>query len=143
MGMDTREITPKFSVAPQISPDDMHDLVAAGFKRILCNRPDAEVPVSHQAASMEAAAREAGLEFFFCPLTHLTMTPDVIAHNHELIAECDGPVLAYCASGTRSTIAWALAAVQYSSVDDVVSAARAAGYEIDNLRPTLEAAANR
>lgn len=139
--MDIREITPEFSVAPQISPDEMPDLVAAGFRRVLCNRPDAEVPLSHQAATMEAAAKEAGLEFFSCPLTHLTMTPDVIAQNHELIAGCDGPVLAYCASGTRSTIAWALAAVKHTPVDEVVSAARSAGYELGNLRPTLEAAA--
>ncbi|GIT85574.1 MULTISPECIES: TIGR01244 family sulfur transferase [Roseobacter] len=139
--MDIREVTPKFSVAPQISPDQMHDLVAAGFKRVLCNRPDAEVPVSHQAAAMEAAAKQAGLEFFACPLTHVSMTPDIIAKNHDLIDGCDGPVIAYCASGTRSTIAWALAATKSMSVDDVLSAARAAGYELGNLRPTLEAAA--
>lgn len=139
--MDIREINPKFSVAPQISPDQMHDLVAAGFKRVLCNRPDAEVPESHQAAAMEAAAKQAGLEFFTCPLTHQNMTPDVIAENHDLIVGCDGPVVAYCASGTRSTIAWALAAVKDTPVDDVLSAARAAGYELGNLLPTLEAAA--
>lgn len=139
--MDIREITPTFFVAPQISPDEMPSIVAAGFKRVICNRPDVEVPASHQSAAMEVAAQQAGLEFFTHPLSHLNMTPDVIAMNHDLIIGCDGPVLAYCASGTRSTIAWALAAAKNTPIDTVLSKARSAGYELGNLRPTLEAAA--
>jgi uncharacterized protein (TIGR01244 family) len=138
--MDMRQITPRFFAAPQISPEDMPALVAAGIRRVLCNRPDIEVPPSHQSAAMEIAAREAGLEFAVQPLTHQTMTPEVIAKNKALIDECDGPVLAYCASGTRSTIAWALAAAAEMPVDEIIAAARQGGYELSNLRPTLEAA---
>lgn len=92
---------------------------------------------------MEAAARQAGLDFASVPLTHQTMTPEVIAQNYALITACDGPVVAYCASGTRSTIAWALAAASDMPVDDIVAAAYAGGYELGNLRPTLEAAARK
>ena len=140
--MDIREINSKLSVSPQISPDQMHDLVAAGFKGVLCNRPDAEVPPSHQARAMEEAAKKAGLAFFTCPLTHLSMTPDVIAENRAFIDASDGPVLAYCASGTRSTIAWALSAAKDTPLEEVMSTARAAGYDLENLRPTLQAVAN-
>lgn len=139
--MDIRQITPRFFAAPQISPEDMQELVAAGIKRIICNRPDPEVPPSHQAAAMAAAAEAAGIEFFVQPLTHQSMTPDIIASNRALIDGCDGPVLAYCASGTRTTIAWALSAAKEIPIDDILAAARAAGYELGNLRPTLEAAA--
>jgi len=139
--MDIRQLTPRFFVAPQISPEDMQDIAAAGITRVICNRPDIEVPPSHQAAAVEIAAKAAGVEFFFHPLTHQNMVPDVIATNRGLLDESEGPCLAYCASGTRSTVAWALAASKEMSVDDVLSAASAAGYDLSNLRPTLEAAA--
>ena len=139
--MDIRQITPRFFAAPQISPEDMQDLTTAGIKRIICNRPDIEVPPSQQSNAMAAAAEAAGIEFFVQPLTHQNMTPEVIAANRALIDECDGLVLAYCASGTRTTIAWALSAAKDMPIDDILAAARAGGYEIGNLRPTLEAAA--
>lgn len=139
--MDIRQITPHFFAAPQISPEDMQDIAAAGIKRIICNRPDLEVPPSHQSAAIAAAAEAAGLDFVVQPLTHQNMTPDVIAANRALIDGCEGPVLAYCASGTRSTIAWALSAAKDTPIDDILAAARAGGYDLGNLRPTLEAAA--
>ena len=138
--MDMRQITPRFFAAPQISAEDVPAIAAAGITRVVCNRPDAEVPPSHQAAAIEAAVRAAGLEFEVQPLTHQTMTPDVISKNHALLSGAEGPVLAYCASGTRSTVAWALAAVAEMPINDVIEAAREGGYDLSNLRPTLEAA---
>ena len=137
--MDIRQITPRFFASPQIDPEDMTAIASAGFKMILCNRPDAEVPPSHQSAAIETAAREAGLAFEIQPLTHQTMTPDVIANNCALIDSADGMVLAYCASGTRSTIAWALAAAQDTPAEEVIAAARAGGYDLESMRPRLEA----
>lgn len=138
--MDIRQITPRFFAAPQLSPEELPEIAAAGVKRVICNRPDVEVPPSHQAAAIEEAAQQAGLEFAVLSLTHQNMTPEIIAQNFTLISECDGPVLAYCASGTRSTIAWALGAVRETQIDDVLDAARQGGYDLSNLRPTLEAA---
>lgn len=138
--MDIRQITPHFFAAPQISPEDIPDIAAAGITRIVCNRPDIEVPPSHHAEVLEAAAKAANVEFFVRPLTHQTMTPDVINENWQLIDDAPGPVLCYCASGTRSTIAWALGAAASMPIDDIVNAAAAGGYDLHNLRPTLEAA---
>lgn len=137
--MDIRELTPRYFVAPQIDPGDMDALRARGITRILCNRPDAEVPPSHQAASIRAAAEEAGIAFVEQPLTHQTMTPEVIANNRALGVDSGDVVLAYCASGTRSTIAWALG--QAGEMDDeaIVSTARQAGYDLESMRPMLAA----
>ncbi|WP_299736562.1 TIGR01244 family sulfur transferase [uncultured Roseobacter sp.] len=137
--MDMRQITPRFFAAPQISAEDMPAIASAGIKRVLCNRPDMEVPPSHHCAVLAEAAEAAGLEFVIQPLTHQSMTPDVIATNHALMTDCDGPVLAYCASGTRSTIAWALAAANEIPADQIIQAARSGGYDLENLRPTFEA----
>lgn len=139
--MDIRQITPDFYAAPQITPEDLPEIAAAGIRRIICNRPDVEVPPELCASVMSEAANQSGIDFFVRPLTHQNMTPDVISENWGLIDGPDSPVLAYCASGTRSTIAWALGAAKTMPVDDVVAAAAAAGYNLENLRPTLEAVA--
>ena len=138
-----RQITDSYYVAPQISPEDIPALKEAGIVAVICNRPDAEVPPSHQAAALRAAAEAAGLRFDAVPLTHQTMTPDNIARHRDLIESAGGPVLAYCASGTRSSVAWALGEAQAGtrSTDDILSRTSAAGYDLSGLRPTLDAAA--
>jgi len=136
--MDIRQLTPRYFVGPQISADQMTDLKQAGITRILCNRPDEEVPHSLGAGTMAQAAAAAGLEFVLQPLTHQTMTPEVIAHNRAIGADQDGVTFAYCASGTRSCIAWALGQAGHASADDILSAVRGAGYDLENMRPYLE-----
>ncbi|MBD3662901.1 TIGR01244 family sulfur transferase [Sulfitobacter aestuariivivens] len=135
--MDIRQLTPTYFVSPQIDPGDMEALKSAGIDCILCNRPDAEVPPSHQADAIEKAATAAGLRFAVCPLTHQTMVPDVIAENRQLGAESGETVLAYCASGTRSTIAWALGQAGRMAPNDILAAARGGGYDIEQIRPML------
>jgi uncharacterized protein (TIGR01244 family) len=141
--MDARQLTPRYSVSPQIAPEDMDAIAEAGFTTIICNRPDAEVPPGLHAAEMARAAQAAGLRFEVLPLTHQTMTPENVARQRALIAGSEGPVLAYCASGTRSSVIWALGEAGHSPVDDILAAARNAGYMLDNLRPTLDLAATQ
>ena len=137
--MDIRQVTPRYSVSPQIEPGDIAEIKAAGFTKVICNRPDAENPPPLQADAMRAAAEGAGLEFMDLPLTHQTMTPDNIALQMAAIDEADGPVLAYCASGTRCTVIWALGrATAGDDVDGVIKTAAGAGYDIAQLRPRLD-----
>ena len=135
--MDIRQLTPRFFVSPQIACEDMADLSAAGITRILCNRPDAEVPPSHAAAAIRAAAEAAGISFAQQPLTHQSMVPDVIAQNRALGVETDDVVLAYCASGTRSTIAWALGQAGEMDADTIIETAREGGYDLANMQQVL------
>ena len=141
--MKIKAITDHYFVTPQISVDDVPAIVESGFKTVICNRPDREVPPSHQAHTLEAAVRAAGLEFHALPMTHQTMTPDVIAQQMTL-SRSDGPVLAYCASGTRCTVAWAIgSAVEGQDIDQILSATQAGGYPLEGLRPTLEEVAQK
>lgn len=134
-----KQLSPDYFVSPQIEVGDVPQIKAAGIKTVICNRPDEEVPPSHQAAALQAAVEAAGLGFVLMPVTHSTMTSDLVAAQRDVIAHNDGPVLAYCASGTRSSIVWALGAVSDMSVDDILSATAAAGYDLGGMRPTLEA----
>ncbi|KIN60723.1 DUF442 domain containing protein [Sulfitobacter noctilucae] len=135
--MDIRQLTPTFYVSPQIDPADMAELRAAGITHILCNRPDAEVPPSHTAAAIRTAAEAAGLTFAEQPLTHQSMVPDVIAQNRSLGAGTEAVTLAYCASGTRSTIAWALGEAGTRDADQIINTARDAGYDLSHMRGVL------
>ncbi|MWD28819.1 TIGR01244 family phosphatase [Aquicoccus sp. SCR17] len=141
--MDIRQITPVYHVSEQITPEEVRSLPALGFTRVICNRPDAEVGPGLLCDEVAAAAREAGLDFAALPLTNQTMTPDNIARQAELIAESDGKVLAYCRSGTRCSVVWALSQAGTMPVDEILTHTANAGYQLEELRPTLEALANR
>jgi uncharacterized protein (TIGR01244 family) len=136
--MDIRPLTPNYNVAPQISSEDMPELVAAGITTIICNRPDSEVPAQLQAATIQAAAEAAGIRFEELELTHQTMTPANVARQRALIENAPGPVLAYCASGTRSSVIWALGQAGRIPTDEILASTSAAGYQLDGLRPTLD-----
>ncbi|MBO6865773.1 MAG: TIGR01244 family phosphatase [Thalassococcus sp.] len=137
--MDIRQVTPRYHVSPQISVEDVPALQAAGFKKVICNRPDAEVPPSHQSATIGAALAEAGIAYDVLPLTHQTMTPENVAKQAALAAKGEGPVLAYCASGTRCTVVWAFGQVGKMTTDEILQTAANAGYDLAGLRPTLDA----
>ena len=132
-----RQLTPRYFVSPQIDPMDIPALKEAGITCILCNRPDPEVPPSHQAAAMRTAVEAAGLRFVDVPLTHQTMVPDVIALNRDQGAATEDTVLAYCASGTRSCIAWALGQAGHMPVEEIVKAGHDAGYDLGNIQHVL------
>jgi uncharacterized protein (TIGR01244 family) len=139
--MDIRKITDRYHVSPQINAEDAADIKAAGITTVICNRPDAEVPPSHQADAIRAAMEAQGLRFEVLPITHQTMTPDRITAQAAMIDASEGPVLAYCASGTRSSIVWALSQAGQQSADDILGAVARAGYDLAAMRPTLDAAA--
>lgn len=137
--MDIRQVTPRYHVSPQISVEDVPALKAAGFKKVICNRPDAEVPPSHQSATIGTALAEAGIAYDVLPLTHQTMTPENVAKQAALANDGEGPVLAYCASGTRCTVVWAFGQVGKMGTDEILQTAAEAGYDLAGLRPTLDA----
>ncbi|MGH1465046.1 MAG: TIGR01244 family sulfur transferase [Cognatishimia sp.] len=141
--MDIRQITPRYAVSPQISVEDIPALVDAGFTCLLCNRPDIEIPPSHQASAIQSAAEAAGLNFVVNPLTHDTMTPERLTLQRDTLETATGKVLAYCASGTRSTVAWMLGYATDVPADDLLRAAAKEGYHLEALRPQLEYLANQ
>lgn len=138
--MPFARLNDKMSVAPQIVPDDLPELVSLGFKAVVCNRPDNEVPPELSSQAIEAACEGAGLAFFNNPLAPGGLTPEAVAGQAQILASTDGPVLAYCASGTRSAILWAFATAGQGdeSAEDIVKALDDAGYALPGIAPQLE-----
>lgn len=101
--MEYRKITDDYAVAGQITADQVADLKAAGFRSVICNRPDDEQPGQPSAAEIRAAVEAAGLTFLHIPVVSGQITGDDVEKTAEALASLEGPVFAYCRSGTRST----------------------------------------
>ena len=98
-------LTPDFAVAPQLGPDDMVAVAAAGYKSVIIHRPDFEGgPDQPTAADVAMAARQAGLQVKFQPVVSVGMTAADVERFAELLKTLPTPVLAYCRTGTRCTV---------------------------------------
>lgn len=98
--MEIRRVNDDFSVTGQIGPDAVADIAAAGFKSIVCNRPDTEDgSIPHD--SVKAAARAAGIEFRFLPVVSGAISDAEVEQMSTLLNSLPTPVLAYCRSGGR------------------------------------------
>jgi uncharacterized protein (TIGR01244 family) len=131
-----RRVDDRISVAPQISVADVAAARDAGFVAIINNRPDGEEPGAPQAAEISAAAADAGLGYHEIPIAPGGFSHDQVAALTDALANADGPVLAYCRSGTRSCFLWALSeALAGGNADEIAGKAAAAGYDV---RPLLQ-----
>lgn len=139
--MDIRHITPTYAVTPQITAEDIPAIAAAGFTAIICNRPDAEVPPALQAEAIAAAAAAAGLRFTVNPVTHQGLNMEMVATQKTACDTAEGPTLAYCASGTRSSIVWSLAQAGAMPSEAIIAATAQAGYDLAGMRGQLDALA--
>lgn len=139
--MDLRQITETYTVAPQLEPTDMAALAKQGVTTVICNRPDAENPPPLQAGAMQAAAEAAGLSFVFNPVVGGQLTLENVEEQSEAIDAAGGPVVAYCASGNRSAIVWALGQAGQMPTDEIIAKGEAHGYQLEWLRPQIEALA--
>ena len=139
---DFRTLSADYSVAPQISIEDVAEAKAAGFALLVNNRPDGEEPSAPQGDDIAHAAAAEGLAYAAIPIGHAGFSHAQIDALDKLLAAATGPILAYCRSGTRSTHLWALARARAGEdVEGIVAAAAKAGYDLTGLRPMLDALA--
>lgn len=137
-----RTIDPSFLVAPQIGTEDVASAATQGVTTIVNNRPDGEEPGAPQGAEIAAAAVAHGLAYVAIPVTHSGFSHAQIDALAAAISSSDGPILAYCRSGTRSTHLWALTRARMGdNVQTLCDKAAAQGYDLSGLRPTLDALA--
>lgn len=94
------------AVSGQITPADVTALAVDGYATVICNRPDGEEFGQPPAADIAAACDEHGIDFHFIPIDRSGLTPAMIDRFRAAVADSDGPVLAYCRSGQRSSVIW-------------------------------------
>ena len=131
--MQINNVSGLYNVSPQISVTDLEFLSENGFGKIICNRPDFEVPPSFQSNVIEKVATEIGLSFEYHPLTFENMNAENIEKQMDFINKSERPVLAYCTSGTRCAAIWALGQIGKMSKDEILKTTLESGYNLQGL----------
>ncbi|CAA0106826.1 Uncharacterised protein [Starkeya nomas] len=139
--MTPKQIVPEFHVC---GPLDMQDLAAAataGFRAIICARPDGEEPGQLPAREMATLAEALGMAFVHIPVTPGSFADADVATMRTMLDRLPGPVLGYCRTGTRAATLWALAQAGLRPPEAILTLANAAGFDLSAQRPRLAAGA--
>lgn len=140
--MDLRQLSPTLAVSPQILPEDVPALAEAGFKVLVNNRPDDEVGPETDHDVMERAAAAVGMRYHYLPFHPGQITPQLIAGFAEATAG-QAPTIAYCRSGNRCTVLWALNQAGKLPEHEILNTATEAGYDLSGIRPLIASLASR
>ncbi|MCE2828485.1 MAG: TIGR01244 family phosphatase [Sphingomonadales bacterium] len=134
-----RKITDGIYASPQITADQIAEATALGIKLIVNNRPEGEGDDQTPGEEIEAAARAAGMDYVAIPVTHSGFSEPQVKAMADALDTTQGGVLAYCRSGTRSTLLWALAEASLGGDPDALTnMAAKAGYDVSPIRPLMD-----
>ncbi|KUJ73822.1 bifunctional protein tyrosine phosphatase family protein/NAD(P)/FAD-dependent oxidoreductase [Ruegeria profundi] len=131
--MELRKISPKFTVSPQISVEDIPAIAAEGFQAIICNRPDGEGADQPSFEEIEAAAKAAGLQARYVPVQSGMVKDEDVEAFGDALADLQRPLLAYCRTGTRSATLWSFHEAKKRPMSEILSATKAAGYDMNGV----------
>ena len=134
-----RRLSDTMLASPQIAPDDIAMAKSEGVGLIICNRPDGEDAGQPTADEIERLAAEAGIAFAWIPVTSAGFSQPQVQAMRDALDSAEGSVLAYCRSGTRSTLLWSLAqASKGENPEALAQTAQAAGYDVGPVRPAMD-----
>ncbi|MFL0355371.1 TIGR01244 family sulfur transferase [Erythrobacter sp. GH1-10] len=134
-----RKLTESMFASPQISVGDIESAKEHGITLVINNRPDGEDPSAPHSPEIEAAAKAAGIEFLAIPVSHAGFSMPQVDAMAQALQNNEGKTLAYCRSGTRSTLLWALARAKMGDdPESIAQAAESAGYDVSAVRPTID-----
>ena len=137
--MTIKALSPNLSVSPQIAPAQIAAAASAhGFRSIICNRPDGEESDQPNCADIEGAARDFGLEFAHIPVSGKDFTRESVAAFAAALENLPKPVLAFCRTGTRSAVLWALSNNGSLTADERIRTGARAGYDLEPWRARME-----
>ncbi len=127
--MQIIKLSDSVAVAPQITPAEVAEVAAAGYKVLINNRPDGEEASQPGNADIAAAAAAAGLEYHYMPVNALNFPGEDFAEMCSLLADEGKPVLAFCRTGTRCANLW-VASKSGEDRDAAHRAARGLGFDL-------------
>lgn len=131
--MDIKVLTSSLSVSGQISAADLPEISQAGFKSVICNRPDGEGADQPGFSEIQEVAAREGLVMHYLPAESGKVTDEQGAAFGQLMAELPKPILAYCRTGMRSATMWALASAGTLSLPQIIDTSAQAGFDMKAL----------
>lgn len=135
--MNLKKLDNNLSVSAQLTVAEVEEAASLGFKTLVANRPDGEEHGQPAMADLEAAAREKGLEWVYLPVQSGNILDSDVDDFIPILESAQKPILAFCRSGMRCTVLWALSNARAIPADPLINRAREAGYDLSPLRPRL------
>ena len=134
-----RKLTDDIMVAPQISLEAVAAAADEGVTLIINNRPEDESEDQTPGPDIETAARENGLDYIAIPVTNAGFAEWQVTAMADALENAEGKALAYCRSGTRSTLLWALARASKGDHPAVLAEQAAdAGYDLTPITAMMD-----
>jgi sulfide:quinone oxidoreductase len=131
--MDIRSLTAELAVSPQVLVADLPAIATAGFRSVICNRPDGEGADQPLYAEIERAADEMGLHVRYLPAESGKVTDEQGLAFGSLMGELPKPVLAFCRTGMRSTTMWALSQAGRRPLPEIIELSSKAGHDLKGV----------
>ncbi len=141
---DFRTLSASVLASPQLTLADVTAARTMGVGLIVNNRPEGEAEDQTPGPAIEAAARAAGIDYLAIPISPGSFDEAQVRAMVAALERADGKVLAYCRTGTRSTLLWALAqAANGEPLEAIAAAAATAGYDVSPILPAMAGLAGR
>jgi len=131
--MDIKSLTVDLSVSPQLLFNEIEAVAQAGFKAIICNRPDGEGSDQPSFKEIEAAAEHYGIKACYLPAETGKVSDQDGQAFGQLLQTLPGPILAYCRTGMRSTTMWALSQAGAMPLPEILEAGQKVGFDLKAL----------
>lgn len=135
--MHIKRLASDFAVGPQISAVDVATVAALGFSSIISNRPDGEAADQPPFDSLAAEATRLGLRTCHIPVVASAIADTDIEEFREALRELPKPIFAFCRTGTRAALLWALANNDTLTAEERLQTAAANGYDLSAFRDRI------
>ena len=135
--MKFAKINNELTVSDQITIEDLKEIHTQGYKTIFCNRPDQESEGQLNFSSIEKEAQNLGIKTIHQPVVGGQISDNDIAQFGNYFENSQKPIFAYCRTGTRCSTLWALSHAKNLLIDEILSKAQIAGYDLSSLRDRL------
>lgn len=128
-----RQITESLGACAQLNVSDIEALAATGVKTLICNRPDYEDPEQPTSSSLQASAEKLGLEWHYLPVISGQVEVSQGEEFARILAKAKSPVVAFCRSGARCGMLWALGQRSHQDPQKIVNQLKEAGYDMPDF----------
>ena len=135
--MKFAKINNELTVSDQITIEDLKEIQAQGYKTIFCNRPDQESEGQLTFSTIEKEAQNLGIKAIHQPVIGGQISDNDIAQFGSYFELAQKPIFAYCRTGTRCSMLWALSHVKTLPIDEILSKAQIAGYDLSPIKDRL------
>lgn len=136
--MQVHKLTDQLSVSSQVAVENISKLADLGFKSVICNRPDKESDDQPVMLEIENAVKSAGLSWQHQPVISGKINDQDVEDFSKLIESLPKPIFAFCRTGTRCSILWALSQANNMSVEEILDTTAKAGYNLNDQQARIE-----